>query len=102
MTNRERAPGKVLVAGLRVMVSNGWTQKGIAETLGTHPKTVGGWLGGKNGISNAYSGAVERLIREELVRSVRSKTVELRKVVAVAVDAAAHARANSSEDNHGS
>jgi len=100
MTNRERAPNKVLVAGLRVMVSNGWTQKGIAETLGTHPKTVGGWLGGKNGISNAYRAAVARLIREELVRAVRSETLKLRKVVAIAVDAAARARANSNGGNH--
>jgi len=90
MTNRERAPGKVLVAGLRVMVSNGWTQKGIAETLGTHPKTVGGWLGGKNGISNAYRAAVERLIREELVRAVRSKVATLKEVVALAEEGFGH------------
>tara|TARA_Y100000310_G_scaffold92397_1_gene90037 strand:+ start:457 stop:735 length:279 start_codon:yes stop_codon:yes gene_type:complete len=90
MTNRERAPGKVLVAGLRVMVSNGWTQKGIAEALGTHPKTVGAWLGGKNGISNAYRAAVERLIREELVRAVRSKLATLKEVVALVEEGFGH------------
>lgn len=92
MANRfyERAPNKVLVAGLRVMVSNGWTHKGIAEALGTHPKTVGGWLRGKNGISNAYSRPLERLIREELVRAVRSKAADLKEVVALAEEGLGH------------
>ena len=75
------ASNRQLVLGLSILTSNGWRQSQIAETLGAHRRTVGGWILGNTRVSAAYRRPLEELIRTEMARFIKDKIAELHEML---------------------